>query len=185
MSMRPIKEQLTSGGRSISMNGILALVPTAQRLEVAAMLLQDEVGRMRDRSIAPPTSADDRRVIAMSDAIRAVSMLREQYGQIPGTGNVDGVSVRFALTPRQNDVLKLLLFGLPEKAIAEQLQLSRHTVHEHVKGIYRVLAVDSRPQLMARCLRISFGELPRMQRFTRRATRDREQTGTPLIAPSC
>jgi DNA-binding CsgD family transcriptional regulator len=46
-------------------------------------------------------------------------------------------------------VLRLLLSGLSEKQIAARLDLSRHTVHNHVKEIYRVVGVQSRAELMA------------------------------------
>jgi DNA-binding CsgD family transcriptional regulator len=53
------------------------------------------------------------------------------------------------LTPGQRRVLRLLLAGLSEKQIAARLDLSRHTVHNHVKEIYRVVGVQSRAELMA------------------------------------
>jgi DNA-binding CsgD family transcriptional regulator len=49
----------------------------------------------------------------------------------------------------QDRVLRLVLQGLSEKKIAEQLYLSNHTVHSHLKHIYRVYNVHSRAELMA------------------------------------
>jgi PAS domain S-box-containing protein len=57
------------------------------------------------------------------------------------------------LTPRQREVLDLLMTGLGEKDVAEKLFLSRHTVHNHVKAIYRALGVSSRAELFARFIR--------------------------------
>jgi pSer/pThr/pTyr-binding forkhead associated (FHA) protein len=56
------------------------------------------------------------------------------------------------LTDMQGKVLDLLLTGLQEKEVASRLDLSRNTVHNHVKGIYRKLGVTSRPELLARFL---------------------------------
>jgi DNA-binding CsgD family transcriptional regulator len=50
-------------------------------------------------------------------------------------------------------VLDLLLSGLAEKEIATQLHLSQHTVHNHVRAIYRIVEVHSRAELLARFIR--------------------------------
>ena len=50
------------------------------------------------------------------------------------------------LTPRQTDVLALLLKGLPNKLIARELGLSVETVKDHVAAVLRALNVSSRTQ---------------------------------------
>ena len=50
------------------------------------------------------------------------------------------------LTPRQGEVLSLLLQGLPNKLIARQLNLSVETVKDHVAAVLRALGVSSRTQ---------------------------------------
>jgi DNA-binding NarL/FixJ family response regulator len=50
------------------------------------------------------------------------------------------------LTPRQADVLALLLQGLPNKLIARELSLSVETVKDHVAAVLRALNVSSRTQ---------------------------------------
>lgn len=50
------------------------------------------------------------------------------------------------LTPRQSDVLALLLKGLPNKLIARELNLSVDTVKDHVAAVLRALNVNSRTQ---------------------------------------
>ena len=61
--------------------------------------------------------------------------------------------VNVTLSPRQKQTLRLLLSGDSEKQIATKLLRSRHTVHEHVKAIYRAIGVNSRAELFARFLR--------------------------------
>jgi DNA-binding CsgD family transcriptional regulator/GAF domain-containing protein len=51
------------------------------------------------------------------------------------------------LTPREAEVALLVADGLPDRAIADRLHLSHHTVGQHVKRIYRRLDVDSRVAL--------------------------------------
>ena len=50
------------------------------------------------------------------------------------------------LTPRQTDVLGLLLKGQPNKLIARELGLSVETVKDHVAAVLRALNVSSRTQ---------------------------------------
>ncbi|MCR5883422.1 response regulator transcription factor [Rhizobacter sp. J219] len=50
------------------------------------------------------------------------------------------------LTPRQTDVLALLLKGHPNKLIARELGLSVETVKDHVAAVLRALNVSSRTQ---------------------------------------
>ena len=47
-------------------------------------------------------------------------------------------------------VLELLLTGLPEKEIAQRLGRSTHTIHGHVKRLYRHFEVSSKSQLIHR-----------------------------------
>ena len=51
------------------------------------------------------------------------------------------------LTPREAQVAALVVDGLADREIAEQLFLSHHTVSQHVNRIYRKLGVDSRVKL--------------------------------------
>jgi DNA-binding NarL/FixJ family response regulator len=50
------------------------------------------------------------------------------------------------LTPRQGDVLALLLQGKPNKLIARELNVSVETVKDHVAAVLRALGVSSRTQ---------------------------------------
>jgi len=56
------------------------------------------------------------------------------------------------LSPAEGRIFEFLVEGLAEKQIASQLRISRHTVHNHVKAIYRQFGVHSRPELLARLL---------------------------------
>jgi DNA-binding CsgD family transcriptional regulator len=54
------------------------------------------------------------------------------------------------LTPRQTEVLHMLLHGESKKQIARQLSRSEHTIHTYIRQIYEALEVSSRGELMAR-----------------------------------
>lgn len=67
------------------------------------------------------------------------------------------------LTPRQTEVLELLLQGQPNKLIARQLNLSVETVKDHVASLLRVLGVNSRTQaVLAVSQMINAGAAPQL-----------------------
>jgi len=59
------------------------------------------------------------------------------------------VQAQDRLSPRQRQTLALVLSGLCDKEIAERLGISRYTVNQYTKVIYRHYAVTSRAQLLA------------------------------------
>lgn len=74
----------------------------------------------------------------------ALSTVREQAeaGEVQQTPPLASLG----LTPRQTDVLALLLQGKPNKLIARDLNLSVETVKDHVAAVLRALNVSSRTQ---------------------------------------
>lgn len=55
----------------------------------------------------------------------------------------------YRLTPRQREVLGLLLLGRSLTQIAHQLDISEHTANDHRKAVYSRVGVSSRSQLAA------------------------------------
>jgi DNA-binding NarL/FixJ family response regulator len=58
------------------------------------------------------------------------------------------------LSPRQREVLSLLLKGLPNKLIARQLDISENTVKIHVSTVMQALGVSSRTQVLIKANRL-------------------------------
>lgn len=80
-------------------------------------------------------------------------LLRLMRLALPPARRLSTAGSRAAALPAvQRQTLRLLLIGWSEKQIAAHLGRSRHTVHHHVKQIYRALGVTSRPELLARFL---------------------------------
>lgn len=55
-----------------------------------------------------------------------------------------------SISPRQQSVLELLLKGMGRSGIAAELELSPHTVGDHIKEIYRAFEVHSQAELLGR-----------------------------------
>jgi pSer/pThr/pTyr-binding forkhead associated (FHA) protein len=75
------------------------------------------------------------------------------------TASADSEEMRVAsdprlrdLTPAQRRVFYHLVNGLAEKRIATKVELSQHTVHNHIRAIYKVFGVHSRAELLASLL---------------------------------
>jgi NarL family two-component system response regulator YdfI len=58
-----------------------------------------------------------------------------------------------ALTQRELEILQHIAEGNGDRAIAESLHISEHTVRSHIKNLYRKLGVSSRAQAVAKALR--------------------------------
>jgi DNA-binding CsgD family transcriptional regulator len=62
-----------------------------------------------------------------------------------------------ALPPRCRQVLRCLLEGDGDKQVAARLGLSRYTVNEYTKRVYRHFGVEGRAELLARWVRRGWG----------------------------
>ena len=58
----------------------------------------------------------------------------------------------YALSPREAEVLQLMVDGLTMKQIADRAHLSYHTIDTHVRNIYAKLHVHSRSAAVAKAL---------------------------------
>lgn len=74
---------------------------------------------------------------------------------MPQTADVTIDEADFAeLTPRESEVLQLLAEGLTNKAIAQQLRISSHTVKFHVNAILSKLNAQSRTEAVVKATRL-------------------------------
>jgi len=62
-----------------------------------------------------------------------------------------------ASTTRQREVMRLLVTGLSNKAIAQQLEISESTVKAHIRAIMETLGVNNRTQIVARVMDLHQG----------------------------
>ena len=80
-------------------------------------------------------------------------ILGADYSQ-PVSGSIPG------LPPRHQQTLEGLLAGDSEKQIAQNLKVSRNTVHVYVTALYRRFGVNSRGELLARFVKNRRGRPP-------------------------
>lgn len=74
---------------------------------------------------------------------------RESFATPPRGGSARQLT---QLTPREHEVLALLTKGHPDKDIADQLAISIHTVHEHVRNVFEKLGVHNRTEAAVKLL---------------------------------
>ncbi len=91
----------------------------------------------------PESAGQKRRMIA-----EFCKMLGAQIGSVLPSACNDP-----KLSPRERQTLQYLLAGDSEKQVAAKLDISRHTVHIYVKTLYKHFGVNSRGELLAKCLR--------------------------------
>jgi pSer/pThr/pTyr-binding forkhead associated (FHA) protein len=85
-------------------------------------------------------------------------LIRKSLSTEPSTAELRGLRIDTAtldvsLSPARNRVLFHLLRGLAEKEIGAKLNISVHTVHNHVRQIYQHFGVNSRAELLAAFLK--------------------------------
>ena len=81
-------------------------------------------------------------------------------GALPATVFGRVTPATLGLSPRQADVLRLLIDGQPNKLICRALALSESTVKTHLAAVFRRLEVNTRTQavLAAARLGLRFGD---------------------------
>ena len=99
-------------------------------------------------------------LIAAIRRVRAGEVVVDPSMASSGTAAVTRVDVpghwpggRLGLTPRESEVLALLVTGMSNGAIARRLVVGEQTVKTHVRAIYRKLGVHDRDSAHARALR--------------------------------
>ncbi|MDX2018390.1 MAG: helix-turn-helix transcriptional regulator [Planctomycetota bacterium] len=84
------------------------------------------------------------------------------------------------ISPREQRVLDQLILGKSVRQIADDLDRSPHTVHDHVKSLHRKLNASSRGELIARALGY-VSECTRIRESSRPIRRD--QTPGAVVPP--
>jgi len=91
--------------------------------------------------------------VASSTPILVLRKILARYGrpirlEILEDSRMQQFRDKFQLSPREGEILDLLLNGKSNKDIERDLFISHHTVRNHVHNIYQKLSISSRLQLM-------------------------------------
>ena len=104
------------------------------------------LGINRDWSDRPFGEREKNLIELMHDQL---AWLYRDFEKENESGNSPG---KRPLSPRLQQTLARLVAGDSEKQVANQLGLSIHTIHDYVKALYQRFGVNSRPELLAKCL---------------------------------
>jgi len=91
---------------------------------------------------------------ARSPASDAVTTSLPAAPEPLGSGAATLTPGELGLTPRQGDVLSLVLKGLPNKLIARKLDIAESTVKAHVSAVLQALNVSTRTQALIAATRL-------------------------------
>ena len=134
--------------RSID-QGAMGFVPKRTRTEDLAQALRLVMaGGVYVPSLGPGLTFSTSPPVAPPPGMSRAEKL--QRSQAAVAADPDAVPVTtledLPLTPRQADVLALLLRGMPNKIIARELGVTPETVKDHVAAVLKALGVNSRTQ---------------------------------------
>ena len=62
----------------------------------------------------------------------------------------NAISSALRLSPREQEIVRLIMCGRTEGQIADHLDISPHTVHSHLDRLYRKLGVTRRAAVVTR-----------------------------------
>jgi DNA-binding NarL/FixJ family response regulator len=96
-----------------------------------------------------PQNVDVDQLGAALSAIIAGLAVHPEDGQVDGFRQLREVEGEQLLTPRELDVLQAISRGLPNKAIARDLDISLHTVKFHIESVFRKLGARNRTEAIA------------------------------------
>lgn len=121
---------------------ISSSISRRERIALAARVLLDEA-EINDQELS---------ILLRALARREADVGKSSSGNSSHSGGECQAPAAAKLSPRRCETLDLLMRGLSEKEVAQRMQLTRATVHEHVKRIYRAMRVHSRSELLSMVL---------------------------------
>jgi len=103
-----------------------------------------------DQVLAPVTGAWTEGVPTLDHVLlQTRDYFQHLLSAAPGSGSA---GEKAALTPREEEILLRLTKGYQDKQIADTLNISTWTVHNHIKNIFRKLGVHTRTQAVIKHL---------------------------------
>jgi DNA-binding CsgD family transcriptional regulator len=88
-------------------------------------------------------------VVASGRGRRSVAVAAAAAADHPAEPLVDAFCARYGVSPREREVIGLLLEGRGTSEMASRLSISEHTVRDHLKSLYRKTGTRSRSELIS------------------------------------
>ena len=130
--------------------GEFTIVGLIQNGEQASAVWSAGVGGLLYRDVAV-----ERLLAAINAAAQGLAAIDpELLADLSPAGSLEEPTLAEELTPRELEVLQLLAEGLANKAIAQELDISDHTVKFHVNAIMSKLGAQSRTAAVVRATRL-------------------------------
>jgi DNA-binding CsgD family transcriptional regulator len=92
-----------------------------------------------------------------SSLLRIVPLRGKQSGtfavvieQLRTRGSLTAAAARYGLSPRETDVLRLIVANHRGREIAEELHIAESTVSDHIKSLYRKIGCQRRTELLTK-----------------------------------
>ena len=141
----------------------LGLLPEDAPPVLALAVTSDQAAQARAAGAQALLSRDASPEALAGAAVAAVALSHGLQVTDPALAGVSAAATpepgsASLLTPREQDVLKLLAEGLPNKGVASRLEVSEHTVKFHVNSIMGKLNAQSRTEAVTLATRL--GLLP-------------------------
>ena len=141
----------------------LGLLPEDAPPVLALAVTSDQAAQARAAGAQALLSRDASPEALAGAAVAAVALSHGLQVTDPALAGVSAAATpepgsASLLTPREQDVLKLLAEGLPNKGVASRLEVSEHTVKFHVNSIMGKLNAQSRTEAVILATRL--GLLP-------------------------
>lgn len=86
--------------------------------------------------------------VLANDTFLSPDLVKKLMKTLAKRNNQEAVMNDMGLTAQQKKIMSLLKDGLTYKAIASNMNLSYHTINQHIKNIYKKLNVSSRFELI-------------------------------------
>lgn len=133
-------EELDEAVRERIRTSEVPVVVLAQSADQASLALGSGARGAVSRDADAAHLASALRAVARSLVVTEVSFAPELFRARPAAAPAE------ALTKREHEVLQLLAQGLPNKVIAQRLDISDHTAKFHVNAILAKLGAESRTE---------------------------------------
>lgn len=96
---------------------------------------------------------------ALKSAEQVSNIKGNEHKPLEEMNDLQNIISTLSLTPREKEILYLILEGLNNQEVGDYLKISVHTVKNHVTNIFKKLNVSDRIQAMAKIYRIKADEV--------------------------